>query len=146
MISRHMQFFAAWDWRSQEVTEGIRDICNEEAVVHINVPNEYSLHRLLAYKAGYIKQTSEKSERNIVLQQTSVFNLQTLKDVICKSIAGAEILDQGSYFVKPFTHGQMEKMLGSGIIDERVLDGLYELIEYIPEFGSEIFVNYKINR
>lgn len=130
----------------QNLLKGISEVCDKETVVHINVPNEYSLHRLLAYKAGYIQHTSDKSEKNIILQQTSVFNLQTLKDLICESICGVEILDQGSYFVKPFTHGQMEQLLSTGIIEKKVLDGLYELVDYLPEFGSEIFVNFRINQ
>lgn len=125
---------------------GIGDICDEETVVHVNVPNEYSLHRLLAYKAGYIKRTSEKSDKNILLQQASVFNLQTLQQLIREAIDGVEILESGSYFVKPFTHAQMERMLESGIIDEKVLDGLYEVVEYMPELGSEIFVNFRVEK
>lgn len=103
---------------------GLRDICDKETVVHINVPNQYSLHRLLAYKAGCIKDTGEKSEKNILLQQTSVFHLKTLEELICSTIPDVEIMEKGSYFVKPFSHSQMEKMLESGIIDEKVLDGL----------------------
>ncbi len=51
------------------------------------------------------------------------------------------MLDEGSYFVKPFTHNQMHKMIKKDIIDENVLDGLYKIAKYFPDNGSEIFVN-----
>ncbi|MCV3413760.1 hypothetical protein L8V81_03235 [Campylobacter lari] len=54
------------------------------------------------------------------------------------------ILDSGSYFIKPFNHSKMSLCLENKIIDEKLLDGLYKLSDYIPEFGAEIFVNIKI--
>lgn len=123
--------------------KAIGDICDEETVVHINVPNEYSLHRLLAYEGGYIFNTNDKSERNILLQQSNVFNLQTLEQLIHDTVPKAEIIEKGSYFVKPFTHAQMEQMLKSNIIDEKILDGFYGLTAHIPQFGSEIFINFR---
>ena len=56
---------------------------------------------------------------------------------------GFEIINSGSYFVKPFTHSQMYEMMCKSIIDEKVLDGLYEMTEYMPEMGSEIYVNVR---
>lgn len=46
--------------------------------------------------------------------------------------------------MKPFSHNQMYEMMQSAIIDEKVLDGLYRLAEYMPEYGSEIYVNCKL--
>ena len=45
--------------------------------------------------------------------------------------------------MKPFTHSQMYEMMCKSIIDEKVLDGLYEMTEYMPEMGSEIYVNVR---
>ena len=60
--------------------------------------------------------------------------------------SGFEILESGSFFVKPFSHEQMYNMMQQGILNEAVLDGLYYLTEYMPEFGSEIYVNCKLKR
>lgn len=54
------------------------------------------------------------------------------------------ILDRGSYFIKPFNHSKMSLCLENKIIDEKLLDGLYKLSDYMAEFGAEIFVNVKI--
>ena len=55
-----------------------------------------------------------------------------------------EILDSGSYWIKPFTHKQMAMMMNENIIDENILDGFEKMIKYMPELGSEIFVNFRI--
>ena len=41
------------------------------------------------------------------------------------------------YFVKPFTHSQMEKIASD--LGSEVLDGLYRLGQEIPDLASEIF-------
>lgn len=120
----------------------IKKLCDKETVVHINVPNANSFHRLLAQCMGIISDVHEKSERNKIYQQNSVFDL----DVLCGLLSeiGFNIIDKGSYFIKPFTHTQMYNLMSEKIIDEKVLDGLYNLSQYIQDYGSEIFVNARI--
>lgn len=128
--------------RPQELIEDVYKISDSNTVVHFNVPNAKSLHRLIAKEMGLISNEFEFSGRNVQYQQHSVYDL----DMLVKSIkkAGFQIIDSGSYFIKPFSHSQMYQMLNENIIDEKVLDGLYQLEKYIPEYGSEIFVNCRI--
>lgn len=121
--------------------ERLQSICNKETVVHVNVPNARSVHRLLAEKCGFIKDVHSLTDRNAQFQQHKVFDLETLSLLI--QGAGGKILDQGSYFVKPFTHEQMMRCLQEGIINENILDGLDRLIEHMPDLGSEIYVNFR---
>ena len=81
------------------------------------------------------------SQRNYSLQQQRVFDLDSFDKTI--SNAGFYTLDKGSYFIKPFTHAQMEKLIETGICDEKMLDGFYSLVEDMPDLGSEIFINCK---
>lgn len=120
----------------------IMSTCNENTIVHINVPNANSMHRLLAVEMGIVKNTHEMSEKNKILQQNSVFDMSSLSDMV--ENVGFKVIDQGSYFIKPFTHEQMHQMIEKGIISENALDGLYELTKYMPELGSEIWINCKI--
>ena len=122
--------------------QAIKHLCNKNTMVHINVPNEFSIHRILAYESGLIESINSKSQRNILLQQNSVFNLKNLEETICKT-GKISIYSKGSFFIKPFTHEQMEQCLERGIIDEKILEGFYRLTEYLPEYGSEIFINYQ---
>lgn len=122
----------------------IRKICHQDTVVHINVPNAYSFHRLLAEKMGLIHNVTDFSERNVIYQQHNVFTLDRLKSIAEET--GFQVLESGSYFVKPFTHDQMYAMLQQKIIDEHVLDGLYAIGESVMTgMGSEIFVNVSSN-
>lgn len=58
--------------------------------------------------------------------------------------SGLEIIDKGSYFIKPFTHKQMKKLQEDNILSEKMIEGLYDMSKYMPEIGAEIFVNSKI--
>ena len=113
-------------------------ICGKNTIVHINVPNAYSFHRVLATNMGIISDEHKLSHRNMIYQQHNVFDMEQLKGICVEN--GFVIKESGSYFIKPFTHDQMYKMIECGIIDEKVLDGLYKLGD-IFDCGSEIFVN-----
>lgn len=119
--------------------QSIFKMCSKDTVVHINVSNANSMHRLLALESGYIKDVHDMSARNRELQQHSVFDMKSLTEFVEKE--GFKVMDSGSYFIKPFTHTQMEKGLNEGIITEEILDGLYGMEKYMPGLGCEIYVN-----
>lgn len=130
--------------------DGLLAIAADDTVMHINVPNAYSLHRLLAYEAGIIEKIEAFGERNVSLQQHNVFSLDSLMSFLNNwgdhHNIGIDVLDKGSYFIKPFTHAQMEKALEDGIIDARIIQGFDKLIKYMPDLGSEIFVNFRLKK
>jgi hypothetical protein len=55
-----------------------------------------------------------------------------------------DVIEDGGYFMKPFSHEQMWKLYISNIISEETLDGLYDMSKSMPEICSEIFVNVKV--
>ena len=110
---------------------------SKNTLVHFNVPNADSFHRVLAVKSGLISGVKSFSSRNYSMQQYAVYDMHDLINLV--SEAGFVIQEQGQYFLKPFSHAQMIKMIESGIIDEKVLDGLYEMGK--ENFGAEIYVN-----
>ena len=122
--------------------KGLYKICKKDTIVHIVVPNAKSFHRLLAYEMGIIDSIYQLSDRNNLLQQKSVFDLQSLSELLLNS--GFKIIQTGSSFIKPFTHLQMHDMLKQEIINEKVLDGLYHMEKYMPNLGSELFIDCKI--
>lgn len=117
------------------------DIASENTVIHFNVPNASSFHRILAVEMGLIKTEFQKSDSNIQFQQHTVFNLNLLKKTVEKN--GFNVIESGSYSFKPFTHQQMQNMININLITEQMLDGFYKMERYLPELGSEIFVNIK---
>ncbi len=124
-----------------KLLKAIVRLCHENTVVHINVPNANSLHRLVALASGIISDTHDMSQRNSILQQHRVFDIESLVQIVEES--GLSVLNRGSYFIKPFAHEQMYNMLKAGIINENILDGFYKMEKYIPDLGSEIYVNCK---
>jgi 2-polyprenyl-3-methyl-5-hydroxy-6-metoxy-1,4-benzoquinol methylase len=117
-------------------------LCDADTRIHVNVPNARSLHRLLAREMGLIDALQAISKRQQALQQQRTFDLDSLAR-LCES-AGFEVFERGSYFVKPFTHEQMGQLQRSGLLDERMLTGLYGLERELPGLGSEIFVHLRL--
>jgi SAM-dependent methyltransferase len=118
-------------------------LCTNKTIVHFSAPNMHSFHRLLALEMGIINSIFEKSDNNKALQQNLNFDLDMLIQLVKEY--NFDILDEGSYFIKPFSHIQMQKILDLNIATDVLLDGLYNLAQYFPKNGSEIFVNCKIN-
>lgn len=125
-----------------KLIQSIYNICNKETIVHINVPNSLSMHLLWAYKAKIINSIGEVTNTMKKFQRTSTFNLKQLKEII--TINDFSIIEEGSYFLKPFNHSKMQILLDNQIINDKLLDGLYELSEYFPEHCCEIYVNCKL--
>ena len=126
----------------KELLEAIKRVSGKETIIHISVPNMHSVHRLLGVQMELLSGVFDMSEGNNRLQQNTNFDMCKLKDMV--ESVGMQVEEEGSYFVKPFSHKQMEEMVEKQIIDDHVLDGLYKLTEYMPQFGSEIYVNCKI--
>jgi 2-polyprenyl-3-methyl-5-hydroxy-6-metoxy-1,4-benzoquinol methylase len=122
--------------------EKLSCILKIDTIVHIDVPNAYSFHRVLALEMGLIDSVFEMSAYNLQFQQ-QMFDLASLSNLIIKH--GFRIIKSGSYFIKPFTHKQMSEIIENKIIDVRVLDGFFRMTKYMPDLGSEIFVDFKIN-
>ena len=53
---------------------------------------------------------------------------------------GFQVIDQGSIFIKPFTHRQMQDLVDKKFLTREMLAGFDELTKWLPEFGSEIWV------
>ena len=126
----------------EELLKKILSSTDNDTLVHINVPNAYSFHRQLAYEMGIIPSVFEMSERNISLSQYQVFDIGKLRTTLEEF--GFKVVEDGGYFMKPFTHKQMQKILEE-FGSEKLLDGLYRLGIKYPELASEIFCNVKRN-
>ncbi|WP_236847383.1 class I SAM-dependent methyltransferase [Campylobacter devanensis] len=126
----------------------LRNILNavkQDTIIHINVPNSESFHLLWAYESGLIEKIGKLSERAKKLQQHSIFSLRSLEElVLClDDTLNVQLLEKGSYFVKPFNHFKMSICLQENILNDKLLEGLEKMIKYMPELGAEIFVNIK---
>jgi 2-polyprenyl-3-methyl-5-hydroxy-6-metoxy-1,4-benzoquinol methylase len=124
-----------------EVLSAARGLCQDDTIVHVNVPNARSLHNRIAVKMGLIPDLYARSALAEQMQRTSTFDSERLAAVARE--AGFAVVSSGSYFLKPFTHGQLHRMLEENIIDERVLDALFDVNDEFTDMGAEIYVNLR---
>jgi len=120
--------------------QAIRLLSSPTTVVHVNVPNANSLHRLLAVAMGLIPTTKHQSDMQRLMQQReTIYDIKSLNAELNSS--GFDVIDKGTLLVKPFTHSQMQNLVDSGFITRDMLEGLDKLVDLLPDLGSEIWVN-----
>lgn len=117
----------------------VRALCGPDTVVHVNVPNVHSFHRLLALEMGLIGSLFEQSETERRFQRHTRFDRATLLAALAD--AGFRVLESGTYFIKPFTHDQMQRLLDVGVFDERLIRGLERMTAHLPEMGCEAYAD-----
>ena len=120
----------------------ILPLCHSNTVLHINVPNARSFHLLWAYASGLTQQIGQLTPRAQKMQRHTTFDLNKLTQMC--TAHNLKIIDSGSYFIKPFNHTKMQQLVQSGMVDTTLLDGLYQMTQYLPENGAEIFVNCQL--
>lgn len=124
------------------ILKQVKAYCHANTLIHVNVPNAQSMHRLLALEMGLISDVKQASDLQRSLGQPRIFDAQQLKDLA--AAADLQVVEAGSYFIKPFTHQQMQHLIEQGLLTEAMLDGLWGLARHFPEAGSEIFVNLSL--
>jgi 2-polyprenyl-3-methyl-5-hydroxy-6-metoxy-1,4-benzoquinol methylase len=117
-------------------------LCDEATIIHLNVPNSKSFHRVLALEMGLIEHLTDRSLTQQQMQQSHTFDLDKLEALA--NVTGFKAIEMGSFFLKPFTHAQMALLQEVGVATELMLDGLYKLSQYFPEHGSEIYMNIQL--
>ena len=118
----------------------IREYCSSATTLHVNVPNSRSLHRLWAVAMGLLpSQNQQSATQRLMQQRATAYDSQSLRAELVSS--GFAVVDEGSFFVKPFSHAQMQALVDSGFMTREMLDGLDRLADLLPDLGSEIWAN-----
>lgn len=128
--------------KPDDLLSAIHRLCDRDTLVHVNVPNAQSLHNRLAVRMGLIPDVFQRSPLAEQLQRRHTFDLDRMTGLVEE--AGFRVESSGTYFLKPFTHGQLERMLAHDIIDERVLDALFEINAEFDGLGAELYVNARL--
>lgn len=123
--------------RPDVVLQAVRKLCSKNTVVYSFVPNAKSFHRLLAYEMGIIENVYQKSGHDELFQRQKSYDSDSFNELLADN--GFSVVESGSYFIKPFTHDQMNELLLKGIIDKTCLNGLGKMTKYFPEQGAEIY-------
>src|SRR5205823_7244222 len=67
----------------------------------------------LAKESGLIKDEYQRSATDIRMQRNHTFDLESLNCLVRDT--GFSVMDSGSYFIKPFTHAQMQQLIDAGM-------------------------------
>ncbi len=126
----------------EEVLAAVKNVANPQTRVITYVPNANSFHRVLALEAGFIKSNYEFSENDKAFGRRNVFNQQSIQSLF--KHGGFDTVLSDTYFIKPFTHGQMNELMESSFLNEELLRGFFKMSKYLPDMGCEIFLAAKI--
>jgi SAM-dependent methyltransferase len=126
----------------EEVLAAVKSVANPQTIVITYVPNANSFHRILALEAGFIKSNYEFSENDKAFGRRHVFNQQSIQSLF--KHGGFDTVLSDTYFIKPFTHGQMNELMESSFLNEELLRGFFKMSKYLPDMGCEIFLSAKI--
>ena len=119
--------------------EAAKAMKHAEGILHVNVPNAHSFHRQLARAMGMVGDEQELSTRNLQLGQSRIYDMKRLKQAL--SAASLRVVHEGGYFMKPWTHAQMESVRQQhDFMDDTMLDGLWTLGRENPAMAAEIFI------
>lgn len=122
----------------QDVLTLIKKISNPNTKVISFVPNAKSFHRVLAYEAGLISQIYDFSDNDKKFGRRLVWDMNSFSELFTAS--GYSVEEIETYFIKPFAHSQMRKLMDYGIFTNEVLDGLDKIVKCIPDMGCEIAI------
>ncbi len=122
----------------------LSQLCNDNTIICFIVPNSHSLHRLLAVAMGLIESEYQLSSTQRLMQQNSIFDTNKLTDYLFNF--GYNSFYTETYFIKPFSHKQMQLLVDFKILNTRMLDGLYNLSSILPDIGSELIVLAKFKK
>ena len=129
----------------KEFLQELATLMGPETLVYINVPNANSLHRIIGLHSGHLASMEDMSGRQTALEAKNLFTEDSLIKIITSSIDNVAIRNSGSFFVKPFTHAQMEEIMNREILGVDVMEGLYGSSGVLDGFGAELFVIFQID-
>lgn len=115
----------------------IKTLSHKDTLIHINVSNGQSFHRLLGLHMGMLKNVEQKSEQDIAHGHGVTFTQASLITILNQN--GFYTHNAKTYMMKPFADHQM-----STIITKDIAHGLQKMSIYFNRYGSEIALEAKI--
>ena len=99
--------------------------CDPDGSIFVAVPNASSIHRVVAKRAGLIREIDELSKSDLKVGHRRVYNLDLLKQHLTESgFSISEVIPVG---LKPITHQQMQ------VLPDPVLWALCQSGDLVPE-------------
>lgn len=103
----------------------------------VAVPNANALSRQIAVRMGLITHNSAVTPAEHDHGHRITYSMDVFQHHLRS--AGLEIVHAGGVLVKPLANFQFDRALKAGIVDERFLDGCYELGKLQPDICASLF-------
>lgn len=103
----------------------------------VAVPNADALSRQIAVKMGLIEFNSAVTEAERAHGHRITYTLDVFEHHL--RAAGYDIVQSGGVLLKPLANFQFDRALAAGIVDEKYLDGCYELGKLYPDLCASLF-------
>ena len=120
-----------------EMLDNCWNLLEVNGVLVVNVPNAFSIHRILGVYLGKLDSVYSLTETQLTMQQINApFTPQTLGELLEKNRFQIEKIF--TVIPKFLDHKSLSEIIGSGLIDTEFLRNLNRLSKKLDGFGSEI--------
>lgn len=120
------------------VLERCREWLAPAGRLFVAVPNGYAASRQIAVHMGLLGRPLEVTVIEAAHGHRRTYTGAGLESHARQ--AGLRIIDSGGILFKALSGAQMDKALTAGVIDQKYLDGCYELGKQLPEFCASVYV------
>lgn len=103
----------------------------------VAVPNANALSRQIAVRMGLITHNSAVTPAEKEHGHRITYSMDVLLSHL--RAAGLKVVQEGGVLVKPLANFQFDKALAAGIVDEKYLDGCFELGKLHPDLCASLF-------
>ncbi len=103
----------------------------------VAVPNANALSRQIAVRMGLISHNSAVTPSEKEHGHRITYSMDVFLDHLRR--AGFKIVQEGGVLVKPLANFQFDKALAAGIVDEKYLDGCFELGKRYPDLCASLY-------
>jgi 2-polyprenyl-3-methyl-5-hydroxy-6-metoxy-1,4-benzoquinol methylase len=115
------------------VLKKLHSILEDDGIILCAVPNANSIHRVAGVLMNLLDAPTSLNNTDISNGHKRVYDLDTLKKEFLDS--DFRILHVGGYWLKPFSHQQIEKWY-----DTKLIETFLKLGEVYPDIAGEIYL------
>ena len=120
-----------------EMLKNCLQLLDSDGILLINVPNAFSIHRILGAYMGKLESIHSLTETQLIMQQINPpFTPETLRVLLQNN--GFQIESIFTVLPKLLDHKNLSDVIEAGLIDRYFLANLNKLAGKLDGFGSEI--------
>jgi 2-polyprenyl-3-methyl-5-hydroxy-6-metoxy-1,4-benzoquinol methylase len=116
----------------------IRKWLSPNGRLFVVVPNANAASRQIAVKMGLIDNNNSITDGELAHGHRCTYSFDTLEHDVRR--AGFHIQFRGGIFFKPFANFQFDLLIKNKVVDQKYLDGCYQLGQQYPDLCASIYM------